>query len=41
MSYKINDKTLINEMCSDIRKTVQAQYKVLEDTLKERRSTVT
>lgn len=36
MSYKINDKTLINEMCSDIRKTVQAQYKVLEDTLKER-----
>lgn len=35
MSYKINDKTLINEMCGGIHKTVQAQYKALDDTLKK------
>ena len=34
MSYKINDKTLINEMCSEICKTVQTKYKILKDTLK-------
>ena len=36
MSYKINDKTLIDEMCGDICKTVQAQYKALEDALKKK-----
>lgn len=35
MSYKINDKTLLNEMCNDIRKTIQAQYNILEEEVKK------
>lgn len=35
MNYKINDRTLIDEMCSDIRKTSQEKYKALEETLKK------
>lgn len=27
MSYEINDRTLIEEMCGDIRNTAQAEYK--------------
>lgn len=35
MSYEINDRTLIEEMCGDIRTTVQNEYMKLKERLKE------
>lgn len=35
MSYEINDRTLIEEMCGDIRTTVQHEYTKLKERLKE------
>lgn len=35
MSYEINDRTLIEEMCGDIRNTAQAEYKKLKERLKQ------
>ena len=35
MSYEINDRTLIDELCKEIYSTVQEQYKVLEAELKK------
>ena len=35
MSYEINDRTLIEEMCGDIRNTAQAEYEKLKERLKQ------
>lgn len=35
MSYEINDRTLIEEMCGDIRNTAQAEYEKLKQRLKQ------
>lgn len=35
MSYEINDRTLIEEMCGDIRNTAQAEYEKLKKRLKQ------
>lgn len=34
MIYEINDRTLIEEMCGDIRNTVRAEYTALEEKIK-------
>lgn len=33
MSYEINDRTLIEEMCGDIRNTAQNEYNKLKEKL--------
>lgn len=35
MSYEINDRTLIDELCDAIHSTVQEQYNGLEAALKK------
>lgn len=35
MSYEINDRTLIEEMCGDIRNTAQTEYEKLKERLKQ------
>ena len=35
MIYEINDRTLIEEMCGDIRNTVRAEYTALEENNKK------
>lgn len=35
MIYEINDRTLIEEMCGDIRNTVRAEYTALEEKNKK------
>lgn len=37
MSYEINDRTLIDEMCSEIRTTVQSKYGSLDEKWKDER----
>lgn len=36
MSYEINDRTLIEEMCGDIRNTAQAEYEKLKKDLNKK-----
>lgn len=38
MIYEINDRTLIEEMCGDIRNTVRAEYTALEEKNKKMES---
>lgn len=35
MSYEINDRTLIEEMCGEIRTTAQEKYNELQENLKK------